>query len=241
MASQLQGLATVDSLPLTATGRQGGKRDAANDGRAWRSSPSVVSTACSASGAGSSGKLQVAASVAPISDIVRNVAGAAADVEGLIPEGGFPHLRTDPSDRKTLSNADVIFLNGLDLEDPTLAPRRGEQGTTRRSSTRRPRDRRPTAVLYDFSFPESEGHPNPHLWMDVRRTRSPTRARSRRARERDPANAATTGQLRGLLATLAAAGRSCAGGRPHDPGGEPRAAHLPRFLRVLRGALRDDA
>ena len=46
----------------------------------------VVGVGCSSSSAGGDdGRLQVVASVAPIVDIVKNVAGDAADVNGLIP------------------------------------------------------------------------------------------------------------------------------------------------------------
>ena len=63
------------------------------------------------------GKIRVVASIGMIADIVRNVAGDAADVEGLIGEGVDPHLyKPTSNDVKTLRDADVIFYNGLLLE-----------------------------------------------------------------------------------------------------------------------------
>ena len=83
----------------------------------------IVATGCSSGpGGASSGKFQVVASVAPITDIVKNVAGNAADVQGLIPEGVDSHTFEPTSDTaRLIADADLIFLNGLDLEDPTLA------------------------------------------------------------------------------------------------------------------------
>src|SRR5262245_11506847 len=82
-----------------------------------------VAVGCSSSSAGGDdGRLPVVASVAPIVDIVKNVAGDTADVNGLIPEGVDSHtFEPTPDTAKLISDADVIFLNGLDLEDPTLA------------------------------------------------------------------------------------------------------------------------
>jgi len=129
----------------------------------------VGASACSnPAGTGSSGKILVVASVAPITDIVKNVAGDAADVEGLIPEGVDSHtFEPTPETAKLLSRADVIFLNGLDLEDPTL--RLAEANAKEGATVFLLGNHAITAAqyVYDFSFPRSEGHPNPHLWMNV--------------------------------------------------------------------------
>ena len=66
---------------------------------------------------------------------------------------------------EVLEAADVVFVNGLELEEPTLALARDvaddavivELGDRIVS---------PDEYLYDFSFPEEEGKPNPHLWTD---------------------------------------------------------------------------
>ena len=129
-----------------------------------------VTMGCSKSGSdpGATGKLLIAVSVAPITDIVKNVAGNAADVEGLIPEGVDSHtFEPTPDTAKTLSNADVIFLNGLDLEDPTLRLAQSNKKDGAVIYLLGQNTIQPNQYLFDFSFPESEGHPNPHLWMDV--------------------------------------------------------------------------
>ena len=65
-------------------------------------------------------KLQVVTTVAPITSIVENVAGDRARVTGIIPEGEDSHtFEPKPSAAAVLSRADVVFVNGLKLEDPT--------------------------------------------------------------------------------------------------------------------------
>ncbi|MEP7060096.1 MAG: metal ABC transporter substrate-binding protein [Actinomycetota bacterium] len=154
----------------------------------------MIATCCGSPDLGTSGdgRLQVAASVAPIVDIVKNVAGTAADVQGLIPEGQDSHtFEPTPATARTLSNADLIFLNGLDLEDPTLAiaeaNRKGGSVIYQLGSHALP----PSRYLYDFSFPRSGGHPNPHLWMDVANAITYTRLVQEQLDIADPSNAAT--------------------------------------------------
>src|SRR3989442_1278968 len=67
-------------------------------------------------------RLKVVTTVSPITSIVANVVGGLADVTGLIPEGADSHtFEPPPSAAKVLSEADVVFVNGLKLEDPTKA------------------------------------------------------------------------------------------------------------------------
>jgi len=111
--------------------------------------------------------LNISTTVAPITSIVANIAGGLAKITGIVPEGTNSHtFEPSPSVAATLADTDVIFANGLVLEEPTkeLAdanlPKSGalcELGT---------------AVLpvddyiYDFSFPVDGGKPNPHLWTN---------------------------------------------------------------------------
>src|SRR5438128_8162566 len=129
----------------------------------------LVAASCSGkSGGAESGKIEVVASVAPITDIVKNVAGDAADVQGLIPEGVDSHTFEPTVDTaRLLAAADVIFLNGLDLEDPTLALAQSDKKDSAEIYLLGEHTLQPDQYLYDFSFPRSAGHPNPHLWMDV--------------------------------------------------------------------------
>jgi len=127
----------------------------------------ATSVGATRSGPRTGGRLQVATTVAPITSIVAEVAGDKADVRGVIPEGTDSHtFEPKPSVAETFSKADVVFVNGLHLEDPTktLAARNvpkdgqvvdlGDHTIT------------PAQQIYDFSFPRAGGKPNPHLWTN---------------------------------------------------------------------------
>jgi ABC-type Zn uptake system ZnuABC Zn-binding protein ZnuA len=63
---------------------------------------------------------KVLTTVAPLTNIVQNVGGPYIDLHGLIPGGTDSHtFEPAPSDIRYISEADVIILNGLDLEVPT--------------------------------------------------------------------------------------------------------------------------
>src|SRR6266511_119157 len=67
------------------------------------------------------GQMLVVTTVSPLTDIARNVAGHAADVEGLVPEGVDSHtVEPTVATAKLIARADLIFVNGLHLEDPTI-------------------------------------------------------------------------------------------------------------------------
>ena len=113
-------------------------------------------------------KLEIVTTVAPITNIVQNIAGIHANVTGIVPNGIDSHtFEPIPSDIKTLQTSDIIIVNGLDLELPTILLAQ---------KIKKPE----TPILqlgnqaikeedwqYDFSFPREDGHPNPHLWLNV--------------------------------------------------------------------------
>jgi ABC-type Zn uptake system ZnuABC Zn-binding protein ZnuA len=117
---------------------------------------------------GGSDKLDVATTVAPISSIARNVGGDRIRLRGIIPDATNSHtFEPAPSDAQTLAKADLIVANGLHLEQPTveMADASKAAGTPIKLLADETIDR--SQWLFDFSFPESAGDPNPHLWMDV--------------------------------------------------------------------------
>jgi ABC-type Zn uptake system ZnuABC Zn-binding protein ZnuA len=126
--------------------------------------------ACSEGAAGEAagdGRLTIATTVAPITSIVANIVGDRADVVGIVPEGTNSHtFEPRPSVAELLSTADVVYMNGLVLEEPTR--RLAEQTLSddaeilELGSLTISEDE----YLYDFSFPEEDGKPNPHLWTD---------------------------------------------------------------------------
>jgi ABC-type Zn uptake system ZnuABC Zn-binding protein ZnuA len=116
---------------------------------------------------GGSDKLDVATTVAPISSIVRNIGGNLIRLRGIVPDGTNSHtFEPAPSDARTLAQADLILVNGLHLEQPTVdlaeASKRPEASIVELGDRALSR----SDWLFDFSFPESAGDPNPHAWMD---------------------------------------------------------------------------
>ena len=115
--------------------------------------------------ADSDGRLRVVSSVAPITSLVENVGGSRIALEGVIPEGVNSHtFDPPPSVARALAHADLIILNGLFLEEPFLelaeASKQDEAEILTLADKAITRDQ----WVFDFSFPESGGHPNPHLW-----------------------------------------------------------------------------
>jgi ABC-type Zn uptake system ZnuABC Zn-binding protein ZnuA len=86
-----------------------------------------------------------------------------------------------------LVEADVLYSNGLQLEEPTqqLARDNGTEIVELGTSTL-PEDE----WIYDFSFPEEDGKPNPHLWTDPPLARRYAELVRDDLSERDPDNAA---------------------------------------------------
>jgi ABC-type Zn uptake system ZnuABC Zn-binding protein ZnuA len=124
--------------------------------------------ACSAGeGASKDGRLQVVTTVSPITNIVQNIAGGLVDVTGIVPEGTNSHtFEPAPSDAAAMAEADVVFINGLHLEEPTreLADANVREGVPivqLGEMTIAPEE-----YIFDFSFPEEAGDPNPHLWTN---------------------------------------------------------------------------
>ncbi|MCY3691575.1 MAG: zinc ABC transporter substrate-binding protein [Chloroflexi bacterium] len=65
--------------------------------------------------------LNVVSTVSPITSVVENIGGTRINLIGVVPEGVNSHtFDPAPSVAATLSQADLIFLNGLFLEEPTL-------------------------------------------------------------------------------------------------------------------------
>ncbi|NOJ28411.1 MAG: zinc ABC transporter substrate-binding protein, partial [Nitrososphaera sp.] len=116
----------------------------------------------------SKSKLKVVTSVAPITNIVRNIGGDRIELTGIVPEGVNSHtFELIPSDAITVRNADLVIINGLHLETDfeKVVEASGRQdlqllGLADNTITR-------DEWVFDFSFPEEEGDPNPHLWLNV--------------------------------------------------------------------------
>ncbi|HUW02748.1 MAG TPA: metal ABC transporter substrate-binding protein [Acidimicrobiales bacterium] len=113
------------------------------------------------------GRLRVVTTVAPITSITANIGGDVVSVVGLVPEGTNSHtFEPAPSSAATLADADVVFLNGLQLEEPTLELAEANVGGDVPIVALGEETIGPDEYVFDFSFPEEGGKPNPHLWTN---------------------------------------------------------------------------
>lgn len=137
----------------------------------------------------SSRKLNVVTSVAPITNIVRNVGGDRIELTGIVPEGVNSHtFELTPSDAVVVRDADLVIINGLHLEvdfervvdaagNPNLQLLKLADNTITSDQW-----------VFDFSFPEEEGDPNPHLWLNVAHAMKYAELVRDKLIEMDPAN-----------------------------------------------------
>ena len=127
----------------------------------------LLANGCGDTSGASDGRLSVATTVAPITSIVANIGGDRVRITGIVPEGTNSHtFEPKPSVAELLSTIDVLYVNGLKLEEPTrkLAEANMKDGAdiVELGTKAIP----PSEYAYDFSFPKSGGKPNPHLWTD---------------------------------------------------------------------------
>lgn len=138
----------------------------------------------------SDGRVRIVTTVAPITSIVSMVVGDLARVTGIVPEGTNSHtFEPPPSVARVLSDADVVYLNGLQLEEPTRQLAEANIGDdadiVELGTIALPEE----DYIFDFSFPESGGKPNPHLWTDPTYALQYAEIVADDMSERDPANA----------------------------------------------------
>lgn len=110
------------------------------------------------------GQHTIVTTVGMVGDLVRQVAGEHAQVEFLVGEGVDPHLyKPTRSDVAALMGADAIFYAGLYLEGRMIdALKKVQEGGKPVFAVTDPV---PEAFLL---HPEdSQGHADPHIWMDV--------------------------------------------------------------------------
>jgi manganese/zinc/iron transport system substrate-binding protein len=108
-------------------------------------------------------RIQVVATTGMVADLVRNVGGDRVQVTGLMGPGIDPHLyKASEGDVTRISNADIIFYNGLFLE--------AQMGRVFENI----RSRTPTVAVAEKIEPdflltpeEFDGEYDPHVWFDV--------------------------------------------------------------------------
>jgi ABC-type Zn uptake system ZnuABC Zn-binding protein ZnuA len=165
-------VAGLVGLALTACGNRAARAEAQGVATASKAPvftcPVAAPSAGAASGAAPRGtRLQVVTTVAPLTSLVANIAGDRADVHGVIPEGQDSHTyEPKPSVAKLMSTADIVFVNGLGLEEPTKEIARSNVPNGGQVVELGTLTIRPDEYIYDFSFPKDGGKPNPHLWTN---------------------------------------------------------------------------
>jgi manganese/zinc/iron transport system substrate-binding protein len=121
-------------------------------------------TTAKSANSSASNRLVVVATTGMVADMVRNVTGDQAEVVALMASGVDPHLyKPTTSDVAEIMRADVVFYNGLMLEGPmeptfVKAAERGKRIVAVAAKLPEGKVRHPK---------EFEGHPDPHVWMDV--------------------------------------------------------------------------
>jgi ABC-type Zn uptake system ZnuABC Zn-binding protein ZnuA len=109
----------------------------------------------------------VATTVSPITSIASSIGGDRVRIEGIVPEGTNSHtFEPEPRVAELLSTADLILINGLKLEDPTLELAEANKAEATEIVELGTEVLPESDYIYDFSFPKEEGKPNPHLWTD---------------------------------------------------------------------------
>jgi len=137
-------------------------------------------------------KLNVVTSVSPITNIVKNVAGEKIILTGLVPEGVNSHtFELVPSDVVKVNDADLVIIDGLGLEVNVEDVVDQAQNTNPDLQILKLGDNTitPDQYVFDFSFPEEEGDPNPHLWLNVPYAMKFANLTRDKLIEMDPANA----------------------------------------------------
>ncbi len=127
---------------------------------------SLLLTACGAPPAPESdAKLNIVTTVSPLANIIYNVGGEHVTVVGIVPEGVNSHtFEPAPGDARKLAEADIIFVNGLNLEEPTIKLAEANKRDDTAIVELGPMTITEDEYVYDFSFPKEAGSPNPHLW-----------------------------------------------------------------------------
>ncbi|MEZ6087945.1 MAG: zinc ABC transporter substrate-binding protein [Pirellulaceae bacterium] len=108
--------------------------------------------------------IEVVATTGMVADLVRNVGGAHVEVRQLLSSGTDPHLyKPTRDDVQAILAADIVFYSGLMLE--------GKMGDTLERTSRRKPVKAVTEEIDESLLLEPEnaqGHPDPHVWNDVK-------------------------------------------------------------------------
>jgi len=138
------------------------------------------------------GDLRVVATYSILGDLVENVGGEKIEVTTLVGPNGDAHtFEPSPADGVELSEADVVFENGLGFE-PWLDDLYESSGSqARRVVVSRDVEPLPVGEEHGRGAEEEEGHGeyDPHVWHDVANAMTMVEAIREALVEADPQNA----------------------------------------------------
>ena len=130
----------------------------------------------------------VITTVAPLTNIVSNIAGDRVEVKGIIPEGTDSHtFEPRPSDSDSLSKANLVIANGLHLESPTEKMANSVKPKETRIYELGSNTIKEDQWMFDFSFPKEKGDPNPHLWVNPKYAMAYAKLAAEQLTQLDPA------------------------------------------------------
>ena len=152
--------------------------------------PSPTTATTVEAGQNTQTKPLVVTTVAPITNIVSNIAGDRVQVQGIVPEGTDSHtFEPRPSDAELISKADLILVNGLELEAPTLKLAKSSKPADAEIYELGSNTVTEKQWVFDASFPKEGGKPNPHLWVNTKYAEAYARLAAKQLTELDPASA----------------------------------------------------
>jgi len=130
-------------------------------------------------------RFRIVATTGIVADAVRNIAGAAAEVNALMQPGVDPHIyKATVRDIKLLTQADVVFYGGLHLEGKMqdVLQKAARIRTIRAVSSGIPR----TKLI---QLTETGENYDPHIWFDVQLWKACVREINRTLQKADTAHA----------------------------------------------------
>jgi manganese/zinc/iron transport system substrate-binding protein len=110
------------------------------------------------------GKLNVVTTTTMITDLVKNIGGDSINVQGLMGSGVDPHLyKASEGDVTKLTNADIIFYNGLHLEGKLVEVFEKMGSATKTPIALADQLDKNTLIGSDYFASNYD----PHVWFDI--------------------------------------------------------------------------
>lgn len=132
--------------------------------------------------------VRIVATTSMIADLAENVGGERVQVDGLMGPGVDPHLyKASEGDVATMSEADLVLYNGLDLEGK-MTEVFAQMDARGRATYALAEEAVPDSVL--LASPDYAGNADPHVWLDVSLWRRAALALGDRLARLDTAHAA---------------------------------------------------